>query len=304
MQSARPEDIRRTEAALAAAKSKLLEATASFRRYQRLYQNNNISKAEYDQARAARDVAEAEVMSAEESLTIAKTGARPEDIEAMDARIRAMEADLRKARDQLDDTELRAPYDGKIAERYVDNFEYVTAFTDILSLQDIRVVEIVAQLPEGVVSAKKHTDYTFSASFASAPGVKLPAEITEVATVADPVTRTYDVTFQTKQPREFQVFAGMTAEIEISGTTGMDSGFLVPVTAIFGDDAGNKNVWLLEEGSNRVRQAAVELGEPSGDEIWVVSGLEPGNRVVTAGTHFLSEDQRVRPINDELRDRK
>ena len=50
MQSARPEDIRRLEAGLAAAQSKLLEATASFRRYQRLYENDNISKAEYDQA--------------------------------------------------------------------------------------------------------------------------------------------------------------------------------------------------------------------------------------------------------------
>jgi len=305
MKSARPEDIRRLEAALSAAQSRLLEASASFRRYQRLYENNNISKAEYDQARAARDVAESEVRSAEESLVIAKTGARPEDLEAMEARIRAMETDLRRAQDQLDDTELRAPYDGRIAERFVDNFEFVTAFTDVLSLQDIRVVEIVAQIPERVVSAAKQIkDATFTASFSSAPGVKLPAEPTELATEADPVTRTYAVTFQTKQPEEFQVFAGMTAEIEISNVPGTASGFLVPVTAVFSDDAGNKNVWVLDEGSDKVRKVAVGLGDPSGDGIWVESGLESGNRIVTAGTHFLSEDQSVRPITDELRDRK
>ena len=305
MKSARPEDIRRMEASLAATQSRLLEATASFRRYQRLYENNNISKAEYDQARAARDVAGSEVRSAEESLVIAKSGARPEDLEAMEARIRAMEADLRKAHDQLNDTELKAPYEGRVAERYVDNYEYVTAFNNIISLQDIRVVEIVAQIPESVVSvAKQNRTATFTARLSSAPGVSLEAEPTEYATEADPVTRTYAVTFQTKQPEEFRIFAGMTAEIEFSGMAETAPGFLVPVKAIFSDDAGNKNVWLLDEGSEKVRRVAVELGDPSGDSMWVVSGLESGDRIVTAGTHFISEDQRVRPVTDELRERK
>jgi len=305
MESARPEDIRRMEASLGAAQSKLLEATASFRRYQRLYENNNISKAEYDQIRAARDVAESEVQSAEESLTIAKSGARPEDMEAMEARIQAMDADLRRAQDQLNDTELKAPYDGRIAERFVDNYEYVTAFTNVLSLQNIRVVEIVAQIPERLISTGNQIKSSkFVARLSSAPGVNLDAKPTEYASEADPVTRTYSVTFQTEQPEEYVVFAGMTAEIEISGMPGAASGFLVPVAAIFSDDAGNKNVWLLDEGSDKVRKVPVELGDPSGEGIWVMSGLESGERIITAGTHFLSEDQSVRPITDELRDRK
>jgi len=57
MNQARPEDIRRLEASLAAAEARLLEAEATFKRYQRLYENENISKAEFDQRRAARDVA-------------------------------------------------------------------------------------------------------------------------------------------------------------------------------------------------------------------------------------------------------
>ena len=64
MERARPEDIRRLESGLAAAQARLLEAEATFRRYQRLYENENISKAEYDQRRAARDVAQADLSSA------------------------------------------------------------------------------------------------------------------------------------------------------------------------------------------------------------------------------------------------
>ena len=66
LQVARPEDIRSAEANLAATRARLLEASATLRRYERLYENDNVSKAEYDQRLAAREIAEAEVRSAEE----------------------------------------------------------------------------------------------------------------------------------------------------------------------------------------------------------------------------------------------
>ena len=152
MDSARPEDIRRLEAGLAATQARLLEANATFRRYQRLYENDNVSKAEYDQRRAARDVAEADVSSSEEALKIGRIGAREEDVQAMEAQIRALEAQLQQANDSLRDTSLRAPYDGIVAERYVENFEYVRAQQEIVNLQDISIVEIVAQIPETIVA--------------------------------------------------------------------------------------------------------------------------------------------------------
>ena len=64
MQSARPEDIRAVEASLTGAQARLLEAEATLRRYRRLYENDNVAKAEYDQRRASRDVAEADVRTA------------------------------------------------------------------------------------------------------------------------------------------------------------------------------------------------------------------------------------------------
>ncbi len=74
METARPEDIRALEAGLAAARARLVETSAALRRYERLYENDNASKAEYDQSRAAQQVAEAEVRSAEERLQVGVTG--------------------------------------------------------------------------------------------------------------------------------------------------------------------------------------------------------------------------------------
>lgn len=305
LQIARPEDIRRLEASLAATRSRLTEASATFRRYQRLYENDNVSKAEYDQRRAAREVAEAEVASAEESLQIARKGARPEDLEAMEARIRSMEAQLLLAQDQLKDTAVRAPYDGIVAETYVQNFEFVQAQQPLLSLQDIRIVEIVAQIPESVVSRGRRATqpFQFLARFESIPNQQFDARVTEVSAQADQTTRTYAVTFQTPQPAEGLVLAGMTAEILVTTAVDSETTFTVPVASVMGDPTGEAFVWVVNS-SMQVEERPVTIQELVGSSAIVSQGLSAGDRIVSAGASFLADGQEVREITDELRERK
>ena len=305
MQAARPEDIRSAEANLAAARARLLEADATLRRYERLYESDNVSKAEYDQRRAARDVTEAEVSRVDEGLTIARSGARAEDIDAMNAQIRSMEAQLAQAQDQLTDTNLRASYDGIVAETYVENFEFVQAQQQILSLQDVSVVEIVAQIPENVVARGRRDRFPeFLARFESLPGREFGAQVTEIATEADPVTRTYAVTFQTPQPAEGNIFGGMTAEVLLRQAAGGDLVFNVPVSAVFTDENGDQCLWTLDEQFMTVRKAAVQVGQLVGESATILGGVGGGQKIVTAGASYLSEGQKVREITDELRERR
>ena len=312
MNQARPEDIRRLEANLGATKARLLEAEASFRRYQRLYENENISKAEYDERRAARDVAIADVSRAEEELKIGRQGARVEDIEAMDARIRGVEASLRQAKDDLADCSLRAPYDGVVAQRFVDNFEFVQAQESILSLQNISVMELVAQVPETIIagarrseSLARQSDFPeFYALFPSLPDQRIPAEVTEVSAQADPVTRTYAVTFQLPQPEDGVILAGMTGEIYVQAREDSMAGFSVPVSSVFTDENGATCVWLLNEQTMTPDKATVEVGDLIGGSAMILAGVSEGDIVITAGASYLTEDQRVRIITDELRERR
>ncbi len=305
METARPEDIRRLEANLAAAQARLLEADATFRRYQRLYENDNVSRAEFDQRRAARDVTQADVRSAEEALGIGRIGARIEDIQAMDAQIRALQAEIEQAQDNLRDAALRAPYDGRVAETYVENFEYVRAQQEILSLQDVSVVEIVAQIPENVVAlTRREGSPEFRVRFESLRGQEFAAKPTEIATQADPVTRTYAVTFQTPQPEQANIFAGMTAEVVLEARVQGEDIFNVPVAAVFTDENGKQCLWILEEQSMTTRKAEVKVGDLMGSSARILAGISAGDTVVTAGANYLTEGQKVRQIKDELRDRR
>ncbi|MCP5113937.1 MAG: efflux RND transporter periplasmic adaptor subunit, partial [bacterium] len=299
MNQARPEDIRRLEANLSAARASLLEATANFRRYQRLYENDNVSKAEFDRRRAAQEVAEAEVSSAEESLKVGRQGARVEDIEAMDARIRGLVATLKKAQDDLADTSLKAPYDGVVAERYIENFEYVQARTPVISLQNISFMELVAQIPETVVARYRDRDEAvqsaeFFATFPSHPDQRVVAKPTEFSTEADPVTRTYAVVFGVPQPPRGRILAGMTGEIHIQLPSGEGLGFSVPVAAVFTDETGKSCVWTLDKQTMTPKKVEVNAGEMAGESVLLEGGVKEGDTVITPGASFPTAAPTVR----------
>jgi multidrug efflux pump subunit AcrA (membrane-fusion protein) len=66
----------------------------------------------------------------------------------------------------------------------------------------------------------------------------------------------------------------------------------LPLSAI-GEDAGGRFVWVVEGDSPMVRKIAIETGELTGNGL-VVTGVEPGAKVVTAGLSKLFEGRRVR----------
>ena len=71
----------------------------------------------------------------------------------------------------------------------------------------------------------------------------------------------------------------------------------LPVSAIFAPAEGGTYVWVVA-GDDRVVRREVTLGELYGrDRVVVDSGVEPGERVVTAGVYQLRQGERVRILN-------
>ncbi len=90
----------------------------------------------------------------------------------------------------------------------------------------------------------------------------------------------------------------MAAEVtfRFSATGEQGRGVIVPSTAI-GEDRQGRFVFALEptDGDFAIaRRRAVQLGEPISEGIVVLDGLQVGELVATAGTHFLEDGQRVR----------
>ena len=307
MKVARPEDISRAKADVRAAEADLTLAKQELRRLVSIQKEEPgaIAAVRIDQAEAAKGVTEAALASAQEMLTIATSGARPEDILAKESEIASLAASVDSAGDELDYTYLRAPFAGTIVATYVENFEHVQAKESILRLLDTESIEMVIYIPESGISNLNNV-VKITVKFDAFPDHELLAEISEVGTEASLTTRTYPVTLLMDQPDDIKILPGMAGRAtgEISqGEGGEDGGIVVPVAAVFSpEDSQQSFVWVIDTGTNKAERRPVQTGRLTALGIVVTDGVTAGEWVVTAGVNSLREGQEVRllePENDE-----
>jgi RND family efflux transporter MFP subunit len=250
------------------------------------------------------DKAKSEFARAEE--LIEKNFIARQDYEALQSTLRSAEAALEQARTDLGYTVLRAPFSGRVAARYVENFTEVQAKEPVLALQDLKTLEVTFQVPENVMRLARRGDdrsgrIKVSARFEGAGGRSFPLDFKEISLRADPQTQTFQARFTLPAPGDVTLLPGMTATVDVDMSAAVDgaAGFELPVSAVVGDTTKTPTVWLVDEKTMTVSPRHVELGTLTGNRIRVTAGLEPGDRVVVAGVSFLREGMQVRVMKDK-----
>jgi RND family efflux transporter MFP subunit len=259
------------QTALNEAKARNLEAEKQFRRYKELYAKKQVSKAEYDGKRANRDVARAQLADAVNSLK---------------------------------DTSLKAPFDGIISRRFVENFQKVQAKEPIANLQDITRIEILINVPEQLMAALKEYEdgYEISATFETIPDKEFSLEVKEYSTQADPATQTYQVVLIMDQPDEATILPGMTAmvvakavQVETGGKTTLQA-IVIPAIAVMDAPGDHPFVWIYNKETSTAHKVEVVVGSMQGSaDILIKEGLKGGDVVIIAGITQLAEGMKVRP---------
>lgn len=130
----RPAELGVIEAQLASARAVLNEAETSLTRVTPLAQAGAASRAQLDDAVARRDTAQASVQAIEKQLQVAKMGARKDQIEAAEERVRQAEAGLAAAAARLSDLAPVAPSAGRIEDVFFQQGEWVPANQPVLAM--------------------------------------------------------------------------------------------------------------------------------------------------------------------------
>ncbi len=227
------------------------------------------------------------------------------DLEVVRRQFEVAEANLRQAEKALEDTRLYAPFDGKIAGRLVENRENITAKQPVVVFHDDSSLEIRASFPEGdflrIRDLGTVKDMTArlkpTVEISATNGAPIEAWVKELRTTADPVTRTYDVVLGFEPPTGTAVTSGMTARVTIT-LAATEGALLIPSSAMV-SGAGHKSlVWVYNETEGAVHGREVEVGNMTGDEIEILSGLEDGETIAILGASNLTEGMKVRPLGD------
>jgi RND family efflux transporter MFP subunit len=264
--------------------------------------------AERDRARARRDTAKADYdryAKAFESNAVTE-----QQVSRSKGQLDIAAANLRVAAKALEDTELRAPFAGRIARRLVDDFANVQAKEPVLVLQDSSSLELRVNVAErdwvrgDMTVGKEELTRRINprVEIGSVPGRFLPAYIKEVSNVADPATRTYQVTVGFESPSDFNVSPGMTGRVIADRYTvnrqNQGGGISVPAGAVVADDDNNPFVWLVNAGSMTVSRRTVTLGEVSSGSVSVIDGLSSGDRIAVSGVNSLVDGMPVRELEE------
>ncbi|MBW2630051.1 MAG: efflux RND transporter periplasmic adaptor subunit [Deltaproteobacteria bacterium] len=277
-------DPRDYQAQAEAARARLRLADAEYRRESKLFASGSGTQRDLDVATRSRDVSRAE---------------------------------LRIQQKALEDTKLRATFDGVIARKLVTDFRNVAAREPVLLLQDESMMEVVVDVPERDLAGERpgragelnlaqwNAKAKPMVELSSIPGRQFPVKLSELATAADPNTRTFRATFTMEKPKGVGVLSGMTAKLVLTGllTTAPDD-FLVPAAAVVADSQDEPFVWLVDEESMSVSKRSVVVGKiTGGDRIVVTDGLEGGEAIAMTGVHLLVEGRVVTEMekSDETR---
>lgn len=202
----------------------------------------------------------------------------------------------------LDDTRLTALFDGIIATTLVDTFDTLKAGTPILTLQDVSRVTIDVAVPEQYVISKTrggYSDVTFHAVFDGLPGRKFEIMFKEFSTAAETQTQTYTASFDMPAPTDATLLPGMSGTVVFGKNKPLnhqEPGVAVPSNAVGIDSQKQHFVWVLKASDAdtfTVHRRHVEVGSRNADLIQILSGLESGERIATAGITLLTEGRKV-----------
>ncbi len=250
---------------------------------------------ELERAVAARDRTAqrlARVRAAVETGAVSKQDLT--DAEAQAEEGAALVAVSQKA---LEDSTLRAPFDGVVAATYVESFQEVERRQPVLRLLDTAEIEMWIHVPEDrIASVRKGNPTTLS--FDALPDLRIEGRVGEVGREADATKRTYPVSIRFEQPETAKVLPGMAGEAILALGTARSVAAVteVPLSAVFSDADEQSFAWVVDEMGSRVERRSVRTGDLTDDGIMIVEGLAPGERLVIGGGQFLKSGSPVRVV--------
>ena len=247
-------------------------ASAQFRRKKNMLSSNSISRAEYDVAES--------------------------DKKASDAQIRALQVNLRQAEDRVRDTQLKAPFAGRITGIYVQQHEFVQAGQTVLTLHDVSAPEVRVRIPAADIAEvlrEAKAGATFRVRF---PGhdALCKASLAELSPAASEAGESYEAVLSVEAPADFPALPGMAAEAALLHSEG--SGFRVPYSAVI-SAGGEPFVWVFDKESSALsRRSVTVISSAEGAALIVRGELAAGDLVVAAGGEWLDEGMRVAPMQE------
>jgi membrane fusion protein, multidrug efflux system len=254
--------LRAAEGDLAKVQAQWINAQADARRQQQLYDRG---------------------VGAQAQLDIAQT-----NLKTTGAALEQARSAVSQARDQLDYSTLRTDHAAVVTAWQAEAGQTVSAGQAVVTLARPDVKEAVIDLPT-YLAEQLSKDLTFTVALQLEPSISTTATLRELEPQADATTRTRRARLTlVSTPDTFHL--GTAVSVTLSSAVSPRSE--LPRSALLERD-GKTQVWVVDPQQKTVATRDVQLLERDPQRIVLASGVQPGERVVTAGVNILKPGQKV-----------
>ena len=255
-------------------------AAADAKRYESLVATGDVSRSSYEKSRTAQETAEAQANAARQQYEASLNAARMSwgAVETSQASLAAVRAQLAQAEKALQDTTIRAPYDGYITARPVAAGMYVALNNKIATIVRIGILKLQLQTPEQRAAQVK-LGMSVLARVAAYPGRDFTGKVTALNPSVDPGSRIFilEARFD-NSGAELRPGMFATARILLPGG---EKAVFVPQSAVIRDKTTDSyQVFTIENGTAHLR--VVLTGDTADGLVRIQSGLTGGESVATS----------------------
>ncbi|MDY6804070.1 MAG: efflux RND transporter periplasmic adaptor subunit [Cyanobacteriota bacterium] len=256
--------------------------------------NIDTSAAELRAAEARVESARANVSSAQADIDSARS-----NISSAQANVRNREAKLDRETTELDQTIVRAPASGLIAERFAKIGDVTSSSKQLFSLIKNNRLELHLEVPETQLPQIEIGEQVQITSDADAR-IKVEGIVREIAPLIDPTTR--QATVKIDLPQSDFLRPGMFLRASI--TTGTAQGLKIPAKAVVPQADGQSVAYVLS-AEQTAKAVPIEVGEITSESsdlaqatVEVLSGLKIGDRVIVDGAGYLKDGDIVKVVSN------
>lgn len=192
---------------------------------------------------------------------------------------------------------LQSPISGFILERNAYPKQRVTPETVLYTVADLSTVWVMADVFE-YEAANVRLGQAATLTVDYLPGRVFRGRVSYILPQVDPNTRTLKVRIQFDNPG-YLLKPDMYGQVELQ--TGGGRKLVVPQSAVL--NSGERQTVFVDRGNGSFEPRTVQIGEQRGDRIEILSGLKPGERIVTSGNFLIdSESQLQAAMNGDGHD--
>ncbi|NVK17672.1 MAG: efflux RND transporter periplasmic adaptor subunit [Methylocystaceae bacterium] len=202
-----------------------------------------------------------------------------------EALLNAAHAELESARLNMEHTEIKAPFDGKLESRPVEIGDYVSKGTLLATVVDLSPIVVQVEVSENDISRIKDGQ---PATAILNNNQVIDGIVRFVASTSSSSTRTYVIEIEGNNLND-EIAAGQTAQVNLN--VGMRQSHLVSPAILTLSDKGEIGVKTVDD-ENKVVFYPIKLLEDTSEGVWV-SGLPESANIILRGQEYVSPGQKV-----------